>query len=106
MCRMCTARATSRTSRGSGGKRSPRAASPGATAGRRAGGRGADHPVARLHAEVFAAERPAELDHAALDPAQNDDVVDGGGALPVRIDVERRQLDDAIVTGEDAREPR
>ena len=45
--------------------------------GGRAGGRRADDPVARDAAEVLAADRPLELDHAAEHRRRDDDVVDG-----------------------------
>ena len=43
---------------------------------RRAGRRRADQPVARLAAEILAADRPLELDHPAEARARDDDVVD------------------------------
>src|SRR5207302_6674877 len=72
----------------------------------RAGRRRTDDPVAGLPAERLAADGPGELDHAPDGGARGDDVVDGGAALAVELELERRQLDDAVVAGEDARELR
>ena len=58
-----------------------------------------------MHAEILPADRPGELDHATLDRAQDDDVVQGRGALAVRFDLERRQLRDAVIAREDPGEP-
>ena len=55
-------------------------------------------------AEVLAADRPAELDHAADDRAGDDDVVDRDVALASRLGLERRQLRDHVVAGERALE--
>ena len=73
----------------------------------RAGRRRADQAVARLHAEPLAADRPLELDHAPGRAARDDGVVDRGAASRrSSVDLERRQLDHAVVAGEDAREAR
>ena len=70
----------------------------------RARRRRADHPVARDGAEILAADRPRELDHPAERRARRDDVVDGDVALAVELHLERRQLDDVVLAGEDARD--
>ncbi len=70
--------------------------------GRRPGRRRADEAVARLHAQILAADRPIELDHPAERAAGHDRVVDRGLGLAVELDLERRQLEDAIVAGERA----
>src|SRR5713101_1571128 len=70
---------------------------------RRARWAGANHAVATLHAHVLASERPRELHHATLDRAQHDDVVDRRAADAGDIDLQRREVDDAVVAGEDPR---
>ena len=72
--------------------------------GGRAGRRRADHPVAGHDAEILAADRPAELDHAAEDRARRDDVVDRDVPLAVERELERRQLDHGVLAGEYPRE--
>jgi hypothetical protein len=72
--------------------------------GGRAGRRGADDPVASLPAEILSAHRPLQLDHAPDERARSDDVVDRRLPQAVELDLERRQLDDAIVARKHARQ--
>ncbi len=51
----------------------------------------------------LAPERPRELHHATFDRAQHDDVVDRRAADAGDVDLQRREVDDAVVAGEDPR---
>ena len=74
--------------------------------GGRAGRRRADQAVARLAAELLAADRPLELDH----PAERRRSSTTASLTATRrcaadLDLERRQLDDVVLAGEHPRQP-
>ena len=67
-------------------------------------GRRADQAVARLNAEVLTPDRMLELDQPTELSARDDGVVDCDVTLTVELELERRQLDDPVLAGEDARQ--
>src|SRR5438552_15668067 len=73
--------------------------------GGRSGRRCTDQTVTREHAEVFSADRVAELDHSSGRRARREDVVHGRPAFSADPYLERRQLDDREVSLEGPPKP-